>query len=77
MSNKYNSQAHSSQKQSLSNWKSTSPKNTKTNIVRTKNIPPEDDWDLVANPNLYLDELPQPFRFVNNCLEKLILQPVF
>ena len=38
---------------------------------------PEDNWDLTANPTKYLDQLPQPYRFINNCLDLLILRPVF
>ncbi len=26
---------------------------------------PEDNWDLIGNPTIYLDELPQPYKFVN------------
>jgi hypothetical protein len=39
-------------------------------------IAPEDNWELVGNPSVYLDELPQPFRFVNKCLNDMILKPV-
>lgn len=42
-----------------------------------KNVQPEDNWDLTANPTKYLDVLPQPYRFINNCLDLLILKPVF
>lgn len=42
-----------------------------------KNVQPEDNWDLTANPTKYLDVLPQPYRFINNCLDLLILRPVF
>jgi hypothetical protein len=31
-------------------------------------LAPEDDWELIANPSVYLDELPQPYKFVNTCL---------
>lgn len=41
-----------------------------------KPVAPEDDWNLIANPSVYLDELPQPFRFINNCLQELVLKPV-
>ena len=43
-----------------------------------KELPPapEDNWDLVGNPSVYLDELPQPFRFINKCLNDMILKPV-
>jgi len=37
----------------------------------------EDNWDLTANPTKYLDQLPQPFRFINNLLDLLIMRPVF
>jgi hypothetical protein len=42
-----------------------------------KPIAPEDNWDLTANPTKYLDKLPQPFRFIDNCLDLLIMKPVF
>ena len=43
----------------------------------TKKQPaPEDDWGLVANPSIYLDELPQPYKFINNLLQQLIMKPV-
>ena len=29
-----------------------------TKSLNTKDIQPEDNWDLVANPSNYLDELP-------------------
>lgn len=38
---------------------------------------PEDNWALVGNPSVYLDTLPQPYRFINKCLDQLILKPVF
>jgi hypothetical protein len=38
---------------------------------------PEDNWELVGNPSVYLDQLPQPYRFINKCLQKMILAPVF
>ena len=41
-----------------------------------KPVAPEDNWDLVANPSVLFDELPQPYRFVNKCLTELILKPV-
>ena len=37
----------------------------------------EDNWNLVANPTIYLDVLPQPYRFINECLDELIMKPVF
>jgi hypothetical protein len=39
-------------------------------------VAPEDDWGLVGNPSVYLDELPQPYKFVNNCLQEMIMKPV-
>ena len=42
-----------------------------------KPVPAEDDWALVGNPDNYLDKLPQPYRFLNECLQDLILKPVF
>ena len=41
-----------------------------------KPVAPEDDWNLIANPSVYLDELPQPFRFINTCLDEMIMKPV-
>ena len=38
---------------------------------------PEDNWELVGNPDVYLDKLPQPYRFLNECLQDLIMKPVF
>lgn len=31
----------------------------------------------MANPDVYLDFLPQPYRFINKCLDQLIMKPVF
>lgn len=42
-----------------------------------KPIAAEDDWALVGNPDNYLDKLPQPYRFLNECLQELILTPVY
>ena len=42
----------------------------------TKTIAPEDNWNLVANPTVLFDELPQPYRFINKCLTDMILKPV-
>jgi hypothetical protein len=39
-------------------------------------VAPEDNWELIGNPSVYLDELPQPYRFVNKVLQEMILQPV-
>lgn len=43
----------------------------------SKPVAPEDNWEGVGNPTIYLDELPQPYRFINKCLDQLILKPVF
>lgn len=40
-------------------------------------VQPEDNWELTGNPSVYLDQLPQPYRFINSCLDMLILKPVF
>jgi hypothetical protein len=40
-------------------------------------LPAEDNWNLVANPSVYLDTLPQPYRFINKCLDQMIMKPVF
>ena len=37
-----------------------------TTVKRT--VAPEDNWELVANPSVLFDELPQPYRFINKCL---------
>lgn len=50
---------------------SSSPAKTKQSF-----LPPEDNWDLVGNPSVLFDELPQPYKFINNCLSNLILKPV-
>ena len=42
-----------------------------------KPLAPEDNWDLTANPSVYLDQLPQPFRFIANCLDLLVMRPVY
>lgn len=36
-----------------------------TGMSNVSRVQPEDDWNLVANPSVYLDELPQPYRFIN------------
>eukprot|EP00347_Sterkiella_histriomuscorum_P023831 403333237 len=46
-------------------------------IGAVKALHPEDDWELTANPSNYLDQLPQPFKFINTCLDLMILKPVF
>lgn len=40
-------------------------------------VAPEDNWNLVANPSNYIDQLPQPYRFIEKCLDQMILKPVF
>jgi hypothetical protein len=42
-----------------------------------KEVAPEDNWNLVANPDKYIDQLPQPYRFIEKCLDNLIMKPVF
>ena len=42
-----------------------------------KMINAEDNWELTGNPSVYLDQLPQPYRFINSCLDLLIMRPVF
>ncbi len=42
-----------------------------------KAVHPEDDWELTGNPSNYLDQLPQPFKFINSCLDLMIMKPVF
>ena len=37
---------------------------------------PEDNWNAAGNPSSYFDELPQPYRFINKCLQDMILNPV-
>lgn len=37
----------------------------------------EDNWELTGNPSVYLDQLPQPYRFINSCLDLMIMRPVF
>ena len=43
---------------------------------REAQIQPEDNWNAAGNPSSYFDELPQPYRFINKCLNDLILNPV-
>lgn len=50
-------------------------KNTTQQTVKSV-LPPEERWDGIANPSNYFDELPQPYRFINKCLDDLILKPV-
>ena len=40
-------------------------------------VAPEDNWDLVGNPKIFFDQLPQPYRFINKCLDSMIMKPVF
>lgn len=42
-----------------------------------KDVPPEDLLTGAGNPDIYLDKLPQPYRFINNCLENLVLGRVW
>lgn len=67
---------------SLTKKSTNSPSKTQgSSIIRhtKRTLPPapEDNWDLVANPTNYLDHLPQPYRFINECLTEQILLPVF
>ena len=52
-------------------------KTSKPSKAQPPVVPAEDNWNLVANPTVYLDVLPQPYRFVNKCLDNLIMKPVF
>lgn len=45
--------------------------------MNAKPLHPEDDWELTGNPGNYLDQLPQPYRFINSCLDLMIMKPVF
>jgi hypothetical protein len=47
-----------------------------TGTGKPANVAPEDDWNLAANPSVFLDELPQPYKFINSCLQEMILKPV-
>lgn len=51
--------------------------NTLTQTKSKHNVQPEDNWQGAGNPDVYLDKLPQPYRFINKCLDQLILKPVF
>lgn len=44
--------------------------------MRKTVVAPEDNWNLVGNPTIYMDVLPQPYRFINKCLDNLIMKPV-
>ena len=44
---------------------------------RSQVVQAEDNWDLVGNPDKYLDTLPQPYRFINETLTETIILPVF
>lgn len=46
-------------------------------IGRAADVAPEDNWNLVGNPTVYMDVLPQPYRFINKCMDQLIMKPVF
>lgn len=48
-----------------------SPSKTKQSFLA-----PEENWDLVGNPSVLFDELPQPYKFINNCLNEMIMKPV-
>ena len=37
---------------------------SKTPTKRIVAVAPEDNWNLVGNPSIYLDTLPQPYRFI-------------
>ena len=40
-------------------------------------VAPEDLLSGAGNPDVYLDKLPQPYRFINKCLEGLVLGRVW
>ena len=48
-----------------------------TGTMRATDVAPEDNWNLVGNPTVYMDVLPQPYRFINKCMDQLIMKPVF
>lgn len=54
-----------------------SPNKTESMFGATKNIQPEDNWDLTANPSVYLDKLPQPFKFVNTICKNFYLFDIY
>ena len=59
--------------------KSKTSKMAASNMGKTKRaqeVQPEDNWNAAGNPSSYFDELPQPYRFINKCLNDLILNPV-
>ena len=59
--------------------KSKASKMAASNMGRTRRaqeVQPEDNWNAAGNPSSYFDELPQPYRFINKCLNDLILNPV-
>ena len=60
-------------------FRASSPNKTAKSPVKKRKaqVAPEDNWNLVANPDIYLDKLPQPYRFLNECLDDLIMKPVF
>jgi hypothetical protein len=55
-----------------------SPHNStfRSTAMRKTAVAPEDNWNLVGNPTIYMDVLPQPYRFINKCLDNLIMKPV-
>lgn len=55
-----------------------SPHNStfQSTAMRRTAVAPEDNWNLVGNPTIYMDVLPQPYRFINKCLDNLIMKPV-
>lgn len=62
----------------MSVTKSFSKRNeSKSPKKKAQAIQPEDNWNLIANPSVYLDILPQPYRFINKCLDLMIMRPVF
>ena len=46
-------------------------------LAKAADVAPEDNWNLVGNPTVYMDVLPQPYRFINKCMDQLIMKPVF
>ena len=40
-----------------------------TGTMRATDVAPEDNWNLVGNPTVYMDVLPQPYRFINKCMD--------
>ena len=65
-----------SQSMQSSKYKKTKTQNLGS-PTKQKEVAPEDNWNLVANPSVYMDPLPQPYRFLHKCLDKLIMKPVY